>query len=169
LRSVAYDHCRSGNRVALLPEPDWPRSRLPYFFVSASAHSTFFPAGTSYPSEGVVNCRQDSPGGHKLTCLRGFFAANGPLNDTSRSGWPHIARNSEIAYMSLRSNATTIEERSSLQNWVEHCKPLTAELMEYGWFVAPFLIGWEFSNLENVVRELTTNRPKSWRIDSRIA
>ncbi len=43
--------------------------------------------------------------------------------------------------------------------WLEKYKPLSDVLMEYGWFVAPFLVGWEFKGVEAVVEHIKTHPP----------
>ena len=36
--------------------------------------------------------------------------------------------------------------------WLDKYRPLSGVLMEYGWFVAPFLVGWEFKAWNDLLR-----------------
>jgi hypothetical protein len=45
--------------------------------------------------------------------------------------------------------------------WLARYKPISDSFMEYGWFVAPFLIGAEFSIVENTVDYIARNAPQS--------
>ena len=45
--------------------------------------------------------------------------------------------------------------------WLKKYKPLNDVLVEYGWFIAPFMIGSDFQRLEKVVDAIRQTAPKT--------
>jgi hypothetical protein len=48
-----------------------------------------------------------------------------------------------------------------IKTWISEYPKITAKLMDYGWFVAPFIAGAEFKSIQQLSNDLDANPPKN--------